>query len=123
MTTNSSGSFNRVFKGVRSLLVSGIVEYSFMKCNEYFIKRWELTQRNIAEHGDWRKVGHEHLQVADELTKMQDGEPYGPNRHMFSVRGTSGTSLDEERYGGCSYRVDLDRISLSLPFHTFRCIC
>jgi hypothetical protein len=29
MTTNSSESFNRVFKGVRSLPVSGIVEFSF----------------------------------------------------------------------------------------------
>jgi hypothetical protein len=39
MTTNSSESFNRVFTGVRSLPVSGIVEFSFMKCKEYFMKR------------------------------------------------------------------------------------
>jgi hypothetical protein len=51
MTTNSSESFNRVFTGVRSLLVSRIVKFSFMKCNEYFIKRWELAQRNIREAG------------------------------------------------------------------------
>ena len=52
MTTNSSESFNRVFTEVRSLPVSGIVEFSFHKCNKYFIKRWELAQRNIAEHID-----------------------------------------------------------------------
>ena len=39
MTTNFSESFNRVFIGVRSLLVSGIVEFFFHKCNEYFVKR------------------------------------------------------------------------------------
>ena len=39
MTTNSSESFNRVFTRVRLLPVSGIVEFSFRKCNEYFIKR------------------------------------------------------------------------------------
>jgi transposase-like protein len=39
MTTNSSESFNCVFTGVRLLPVSGIVEFSFMKCNEYFVKR------------------------------------------------------------------------------------
>ena len=44
MTTNSSESFKRVFTGVRSLPVSGIVEFSFHKCNEYFVKRWELAQ-------------------------------------------------------------------------------
>jgi hypothetical protein len=37
MTTNASESFNHVFAGVRSLPVAGIVEYSFTKCNEYFI--------------------------------------------------------------------------------------
>jgi hypothetical protein len=51
MTTNSSESFNHVFKGVRSLPMSRIVEFSFHKCNEYFVKRWELAQRNIVDHG------------------------------------------------------------------------
>ena len=37
MTTNSSESFNKVFKGIRAVPVSGIVEYSFRKCNEYFV--------------------------------------------------------------------------------------
>ena len=49
MTTNSLESFNHVFTRVRSLPVSRIVEFSFHKCNEYFVKRWELVQRNIAE--------------------------------------------------------------------------
>ena len=43
MTTNSSESFHRVYIGVRSLSMSGIVEFSFQKCNEYFVKTWELT--------------------------------------------------------------------------------
>jgi hypothetical protein len=51
MTTNSSESFNRVFTEVRSLPVLGIVEFSFQKCNEYFIKRWDLAQRNLAKLG------------------------------------------------------------------------
>ena len=36
MTTNCSESFNKVFKGIRVVPMSGIVEYSFRKCNEYF---------------------------------------------------------------------------------------
>ena len=78
MTTNSSESFNRVFTGVRSLPVSGIVQFSFHKCNEYFIKRWELAQRNIAEQGCFGKVGAEHLKEAEELAKQHTAEPYGP---------------------------------------------
>ena len=71
MTTNSSESFNRVFIGVRSLSMSGIVEFSFHKCNEYFVKRWELAQRNIAEQGQFGKAGAEHLKEAKELAKQQ----------------------------------------------------
>ena len=54
MTTNSSESFNHVFKGVRSLPMSGIIEFSFHKCNEYFVKRWELAHMNLAERVIWK---------------------------------------------------------------------
>ena len=69
MTTNSSESFNRVFTRVQSLPMSRIVEFSFHKCNEYCIKRWELAQRNIAEQGHFRKARAEHLKEAKELAK------------------------------------------------------
>jgi hypothetical protein len=49
MTTNLSESFNRVFKVFRLLPMFGIVEFSFHKCNKYFVKRWKLAQRNLAE--------------------------------------------------------------------------
>ena len=67
MTTNSSESFNHVFTGVRSLPMSRIIEFSFYKCNEYFVKRCELAQRNIAEQGCFGKARAEHLKEAMEL--------------------------------------------------------
>ena len=39
----------------------------FHKCNEYFVKRWELAQRNIAEQGRFGKTGAEHLKEVEEL--------------------------------------------------------
>jgi hypothetical protein len=39
MTTNLSEVFNFILKGIRALLVSGIVDYTFHKCNEYFFNR------------------------------------------------------------------------------------
>ena len=109
MTTNSSASFNRVFTGVRSLPVSRIVEFSFHKCNEYFVKRWELAQRNIAEQGCFGKAGAEHLKEVEELDKQHTAKPYGPHRHIFSVRGKGGTSLDGERYGNETTELILKR--------------
>ena len=87
MITNSSESFNRVFIGVRSLPMSRIVEFSFHKCNEYFVKMWELAQKNIAEQGRFGKAGAEHLKEPEKLAKQHTAEPYGPRRHIFSVRG------------------------------------
>ena len=110
MTTNSSESFNRVFIGVRSLPASGIVEFSFHKCNEYFVKRWKLAQRNIVEQWRFGKARAEHLKEVEELAKQHTAEPYGPRRHIFSVRGKGGTSLGNERYGGQNYRVDLEKV-------------
>jgi hypothetical protein len=43
MTMNSSKSFNKVFKGIHAVPVLGIVEYSFRKCNEYFVNRWNIV--------------------------------------------------------------------------------
>jgi hypothetical protein len=113
MTTNASESFNRVFKVVRSLPVSGIVEYSFMKCNKYFILRWELVQRNMAEHGKFGRAMQEFLYEAEALSKDQTGEPYGPTKDIYNIRGKGGTALGGGQYGGRNYRVDLAKVECS----------
>jgi hypothetical protein len=53
MTTNISEVFNFVLKGIRSLSVSGIVEYMFHKCNEYFVSRWEKARNSLANGERW----------------------------------------------------------------------
>jgi hypothetical protein len=39
MTTNILEVFNFVLTGIRALSVSGIVDYTFHKCDEYFVNR------------------------------------------------------------------------------------
>jgi hypothetical protein len=53
MTTNNSEVFNFVLKGIRALPVSGIVDYTFHKCNEYFINRWEKAHQSMAKGERW----------------------------------------------------------------------
>jgi hypothetical protein len=77
MTTNSSESFNKVFKGTRAVPVSGIVEYSFRKCNEYFVNRWTKANRSKET---WVKVGRKHLEIAEMISNNQVGDSYGPPR-------------------------------------------
>jgi hypothetical protein len=47
--------------GVRALLVSRIVEFSFHKTNEYFVYRWTIAQK---EQGEFGKARAEHLEEA-----------------------------------------------------------
>jgi hypothetical protein len=60
MTTNISKVFNFVLKGIHSLSVSGIVDYTFYKCNEYFINRcekaWQSLTKGGALGGTWQET-------------------------------------------------------------------
>jgi hypothetical protein len=49
MTTNISEVFNFVLKCIHALPVSGIVDYTFHKCNEYFLNRWNKARQSIAK--------------------------------------------------------------------------
>jgi hypothetical protein len=53
MTINISEVFNFVLKGIRALPVSGIVDYTFHKCNEYFVNRWEKVRQSMAKGESW----------------------------------------------------------------------
>jgi transposase-like protein len=53
MTTNISEVFNFILIDIRSLLVFGIMYYTFHKCNEYFIDRWEKACHSLAKGGIW----------------------------------------------------------------------
>jgi hypothetical protein len=44
MTTNILELFNFILKGINALPVSDIVDYTFHKCNEYFVNRWEKAR-------------------------------------------------------------------------------
>jgi hypothetical protein len=67
----------------------------------------------MAELGKFGKATQEYLDKAEELSKYQIGEGYGPGQDVFSVRGKGGTSLGGEQYCGRNYRVDLAKVECS----------
>jgi len=89
MTTNSSESFNKVFKGIRAVPVAGIVEYSFRKCNEYFVNRWNMAKVSKEK---WGRAGTKHLDVSETIASNQVGEAYGPSRLVYNIRSAGGTN-------------------------------
>jgi hypothetical protein len=61
MTTNISEVFNFVLKGIRSLPVSSILDYTFHKCNKYFVGRWENARNSLVKGERWGEPGRKHL--------------------------------------------------------------
>jgi hypothetical protein len=49
MTTNISEVFNFILKEIHLLPVSSIMDYTFHKCNKYFIGRWEKAHNTLAK--------------------------------------------------------------------------
>jgi hypothetical protein len=107
MTTNYSESVNNIFKGIRSRPVSGIIEYSFEKCNEYFVNRWR-NACDLLDKGS--KIGSfaDDKMYDDALRSVnQHAEAYSPDRMIYSIQGSSTTNVGGESHGGRHYRVDL----------------
>jgi hypothetical protein len=110
MTTNSSESFNKVFKGIRAVPVSGTVEYSFRKCNEYFVNRWNMAK---ASKEKWGRAGRKYLDLSETIASNQVGEAFGPSRLVYNIRSAGGMNPGDETYGGRNYRVDHEKAECS----------
>jgi hypothetical protein len=57
MTTNILEVFNFVLNGIRLSSVSSIMDYTFYKCNEYFVGRWEKARNTLAKGEHWEEPG------------------------------------------------------------------
>ena len=95
-----------MFKGIHVVPVSGIVEYSFRKCNEYFVNRWNIAK---ASKEKWGRTGTKHLDLLETIASNQVGEAFGPWRLVYNIRSAGGMNPGGEKYGGRNYRVDLEK--------------
>jgi hypothetical protein len=95
MTTNSLELFNKVFKGIRVVAVSGIMEYLFKKCNEYFVNRWNIAKESKEK---WGRAGRKHLDLLETIASNQVGEAFGPSRLVYNIRLVGGINLGGEKY-------------------------
>ena len=55
--TNISEVLNKVFKGIRAMPVSAIIECSFYKLNLYYVHRWQKAGIHLENNDMWRKMG------------------------------------------------------------------
>ncbi|XP_044444824.1 uncharacterized protein [Triticum aestivum] len=109
MTSNMVECFNNVLKGVRSLLVTAIVKYTFFKLNEYFLRHSEETAKWIVDsHPDKKKLlsvqGFDFFRYAEILVHFMIAPlwPADPNG-WYSPRGDD--YVDMASYHGKIFTV------------------
>lgn len=107
MTMNISKVFNNIIKGIRVMLVSAILEYSFRKTNSYFVDRWTRARDAFNAGERWGAAAAKHLAIAEAESCNQEAEEYDPIKHIYAARAAGGTSIGGERYGGRNHRVNI----------------
>jgi hypothetical protein len=107
MTTNYSESVNNIFKGIRSRPILGTIEYSFEKCNAYFVNRWRKARDLLDKGGKIRSFADDIMYDVALRSMNQSAEAYSPDRMIYSIRGSSTTNVGGESHGSRHYRVDL----------------
>jgi hypothetical protein len=100
MTTNISEVFNFVLKGIHALPVSGIVDYTFHKCNEYFVNSWNKARQSIAKRERWGKPARKHLVEQCEISTNEVVMLFDPTRLVYGVKSSSRTNVGGEISGG-----------------------
>jgi hypothetical protein len=89
MTTNISEVFNFVLKGIRSLPVFGIMNYTFHKCNEYFINRWEKARQSLAKRDHWGQPDRKHLLKQSKISTNEVVMLFDPAKLVYEVKSLS----------------------------------
>jgi hypothetical protein len=107
MTTNISKVFNFVLKGIHALLVCGIMHYTFHKCNEYFVNRWEKAQQPMAKGERWGQPGREHLLEQCEISTNEVAMLFDPTKLVYEVKSSSRTNVGGEVSGGRIFQVEI----------------
>jgi hypothetical protein len=100
MTTNISEVFDFVQKGIRVLSVSGIMDYTFHKCNKYFINRWNKAQQSIAKGERWGEPTKKHLLEQCEISTNEVVVLFNPLSLVYEVKSSSRKKIGGEISGG-----------------------
>jgi hypothetical protein len=107
MTTNISEVFNFVIKEIHSLPVSCIVDYTFHKCNEYFVNRWENARQSLAKGEHWGEPGRRHLLEQCEISTNKVVVLFDPTNLVYEVKSSSQTNVSGEVSRGRILRVEI----------------
>jgi hypothetical protein len=107
MTTNISEVFNFILKGIRSFLVFGIMDFTFHKCNEYFVPRWEKARNSQANGERWGEPDRKHLLGQSEISNNEVAAIFDSVKVVYEVKTSSRTNVGGEVSRGRIFQVEI----------------
>jgi hypothetical protein len=97
--TNISDVFNFILKCIRSLPVFGIVDYTFHKCNKYFINKWEKARQSLTKGERWGEPSRRHLIEQCEILNNEVVVLFDPVKLVYEIKSSSQTNVGGEVSG------------------------
>ena len=111
MTTNMSEGINNVLKGVRSLPISAIIEFTFYKCNFFSIDRWTKAQADIDDKQVWGAEAAKQLEKGGLKSAGHTGVLFDPTSLVYEVKSANSTIVGGETSSGRVRKVDLSAVT------------
>ena len=120
MTTNMSEGINNVLKGIHSLPVSAIIEFTFYKCNFFSIDRWTKAQADIDDKQVCGAEAAKQLEKGGLKSAGQTGVLFDPTSLVYEVKSANSTTVGGETSSGSVRKVDLSAVTLRVHNHSSR---
>nr|AAS07186.1 putative MuDR family transposase [Oryza sativa Japonica Group]ABF97306.1 transposon protein, putative, Mutator sub-class [Oryza sativa Japonica Group] len=105
MTSNMAESFNNVLRGIRKLLVTAIVAYTFSKCNSWFVDRHKEATVDILCGKKWPTKVKDMLEEQQRRTLGQRAACFDFPSMKYEVSEQGGVTAAGVQWGGRHYVV------------------
>jgi hypothetical protein len=79
------------------------VDYTFHKCNEYFVSRWEKACNSLLNGERWGEPDRKHLLEQREITNNKVIATFDPAKLVYEVKPSSRTNVGGEVFRGCIF--------------------
>jgi hypothetical protein len=92
------------------LPVSRIVDYTFHKCNEYFVNRWDKALHSMAKGERWGEPTRKHLLEQCEICTNEVVVLFDMAKLLYEVKSSSRTNVGVEISRGRIFRVEIGNV-------------
>jgi hypothetical protein len=102
-SSNYSNKFNFVLKGIHSLSISSIVDYTFMNM-------WKKVRQSLAKGESWGEHVKKHLLEQGEILNNEVTVLFDPSKPVYEVKSSSRTNVGGDISGGRIFRVEIGNV-------------